>query len=75
MKEFFKYSEEYKYQNILILDKTNLADDLKALIVAVTEAVIATTAYIFLFRAYEKRLITELEDSPNSGSGFDGILV
>jgi len=42
------------------LDKTNLSDDVKALIVAVAEACFATAGYIFLFRVYEKRRIHEL---------------
>ena len=43
-----------------LLDKTNLHDDTKALIVAITEATAVTACYIFLFRAYEKRRIHEL---------------
>ncbi len=43
-----------------ILDRTNLSNDVNALIVAVAEAFIATTGYIFLFRAYDKRRIPEL---------------
>ena len=44
----------------LILDKTNLPVDVKALIVAVAETFIATTGYILFFRAYDKRRIHEL---------------
>ncbi len=43
-----------------ILDKTNLHDDAKAFIVAVAEAFIATSGYIFVFRLYDKRRIHEL---------------
>ena len=43
-----------------ILDKTNLSNDLKALMVAVADAFIATTGYVFLFRMYDKRPIHEL---------------
>ena len=43
-----------------ILGQTNFPDDLKALIVAVAEAFVATISYILLFRAYEKRRIDEL---------------
>lgn len=43
-----------------ILDKTNLPGDGKVLIVAVAEALIATTAYILFFRVYDKRRIQEL---------------
>jgi membrane protease YdiL (CAAX protease family) len=57
----------------LILDKTNLSDDAKALIVAVAEAFIATTGYIFLFRVYDKRRIHELSAAlfiDNAVKGF-----
>ena len=56
-----------------ILDKTNLSNDGKAFIVAVAEAFIATTGYILLFRAYDKRRIHELSAEkliPNSLIGF-----
>jgi len=56
-----------------ILDKTNLPDDKKALTVAVAEAFIATTGYIFLFRIYDKRPIHELSASAffnNATVGF-----
>jgi hypothetical protein len=43
-----------------ILDKTSLSNDVKALIVAVAEAIVATTGYIFVFRSYDKRRIHEL---------------
>jgi len=43
-----------------MLDKTNLSDDVKALIVSVAEACFATAGYIFLFRVYDKRRIYEL---------------
>src|SRR4051812_10934338 len=43
-----------------MLDKTNLSDNVKALIVAVVEACFATAGYIFLFRVYDKRRIHEL---------------
>jgi len=56
-----------------MLDKTNLPDDKKALTVAVAEAFIATTGYIFLFRIYDKRPIHELSTSTffnNATVGF-----
>ena len=56
-----------------ILDKPNLPDDKKALTVAVAEAFIATTGYIFLFRIYDKRPIHELSASAffnNATVGF-----
>ena len=62
-----------------IVDKTNLPDDVKSLIVAVAEAFIATAGYIFLFRAYDKRHIHELSATafiPNAVIGFlTGILL
>ena len=42
-----------------ILDKTKLSDDLKRLIVALTQAFVATQGYIFLFRSYDKRRVRE----------------
>ena len=56
-----------------ILDKTNLPDDKKALTVAIAEAFIAATGYIFLFRIYDKRPIHELSASTffnNATVGF-----
>ena len=58
-----------------ILDKTNLPDDGKALIVAVAEAVIATTAYILFFRAYDKRRIHELSTKKILINGVMGFLI
>ena len=43
-----------------LLDKTSLSNDIKALIVGVAEASIATIGYIFIFTLYEKRRIDEL---------------
>lgn len=63
----------------LILDKTIFSDDLKALIVALTQAFIATQGYIFLFRAYDKRQVRELHPVlflDNAVTGFmTGILL
>lgn len=42
------------------LDRTNFPNGVKDLVAAVTEASIVTAAYIFVFRAYEKRHIHEL---------------
>ena len=56
-----------------ILDKTNLPDEIKALIVSVAEAFIATIGYISLFRMYDKRPIYELSASTffnNATVGF-----
>ena len=58
-----------------MLDKTNLSNDVKALLVAVAEAFIATTAYIFLFRAYDKRRIHELSAATFSNSAVIGFLI
>ena len=57
----------------LMLDKTNLSNDVKALIVAVAEAFITTTAYIFLFRRYEKRRIDELSTATFIDNAFIGL--
>src|SRR5215831_10336416 len=57
-----------------ILDKTNLSDDVKALITAVAEAFIATIGYIFLFRAYDKRRIHELSAATFFDNAFIGFL-
>jgi len=43
-----------------LLDKTRLSDNSKNIIVAVLESGIALLAYIFLFKPYEKRKISEL---------------
>jgi uncharacterized protein len=56
------------------LDRTNLADDTKALIVAAAEACIATAGYIFLFRAYDKRRIHELSKEKLSANAITGFL-
>jgi len=58
----------------LMLDKTNLSNDVKALIVAVAEAFITTTAYIFLFRRYDKRRIDELSTATFIDNAFIGLL-
>jgi membrane protease YdiL (CAAX protease family) len=54
-----------------VLDKTNLSDDVKALIVAGSEACFATAGYIFLFRVYDKRRIHEL----SAATFFDNALI
>ena len=57
----------------LVLDKTNLSDAVKALIVSVAQAFIATAGYIFVFRVYEKRRIHELSAAlfmKNATMGF-----
>ena len=57
-----------------ILDETNLSNDAKALIVAVAEAFITTTAYIFLFRAFDRRPIHELSGALFITNGVIGFL-
>src|SRR5882724_6853988 len=47
----------------LSLDKMNLTDNLKNIIVAVVESGIVVSGYILLFRVYEKRQINELSVS------------
>jgi membrane protease YdiL (CAAX protease family) len=44
----------------LLLDKTQLSDDLKNLIIGIIESFVALLSYILLFRFYEKRKIKEL---------------
>lgn len=44
----------------LLLDKTNLSENIKNIIIAIADSVVAVTAYILLYRKYEKRHITEL---------------
>lgn len=58
-----------------MLDKTNLPEDEKALIIAVAEAIIATAGYIFLFRAYDKRRINELSAASFINSAMIGFLI
>lgn len=58
-----------------LLDKTNLSDNAKALIIAVAEATVAVTGYIFLFRAYDKRPIQELEAAKLGKYATAGFLI
>ncbi|HTS44524.1 MAG TPA: CPBP family intramembrane glutamic endopeptidase [Puia sp.] len=56
-----------------LLDKTQMTFNSKNLIIAALNSGIALVAYIFLFRFYEKRKITELSRSAlpgNAGAGF-----
>jgi len=56
-----------------LLDKTSAAEDLKNIIIAITESVVALTAYVILFKTYEKREISELSLSTfgsNATTGF-----
>lgn len=57
-----------------LLDRTSLSNDTKAIIVAVAEACIATAAYIFLFRAYDKRRIDELSTKRFLNNAIIGFL-
>ena len=62
-----------------LLDKTSLSNDIKALIVTIAEAFIATIGYISIFRLYEKRQIHELSAKlfvNNASIGFlSGVLL
>ena len=62
-----------------LLDKTSLSNDIKALIVTIAEAFIATLGYILIFRLYEKRQIHELSAKlfvSNASIGFlSGVLL
>ncbi len=44
----------------LLLDQTQLTDDLKNIIIAIADAIVALLSYFFLFRFYEDRKIKEL---------------
>jgi len=58
----------------LSLDKTQLTDNTKNMIVAVSDAVIAMLGYILLFRVYEKRRIKELSASTFGKNAIVGFL-
>src|SRR6187455_749557 len=56
-----------------LIDKTQLSDDFKNIIVAIVESFLAVACYILLFRYYEKREIKELSASTflkNAVAGF-----
>jgi len=57
----------------LLLDKTNLTDNIKNIIVAVADSVMAVSGYMLLFKIYDKRRVTELSApafSKNAIIGF-----
>ena len=56
-----------------LLDRTSLSGNAKNIIISLANSAIALTAYILLFRFYEKRKITELRISSfltNAAAGF-----
>lgn len=57
-----------------LLDKTNLSSDTKAVTTAITEAITAVAAYIFLFRVYDKRQINELSRAKFINVAITGFL-
>lgn len=57
----------------LLLDKTQLTDDSKNIIIAIADATIALVSYIFLFKTYEKRRIKELSLSTFGKNAIIGI--
>jgi len=63
----------------ILLDKTSLSNDIKALIVTIAEVFLATIGYILIFRLYEKRKIHELKATlflSNASIGFlSGVLL
>lgn len=63
----------------ILLDKTSLSNDIKALIVTIVEAFSATIGYFLIFRLYEKRQIHELRAKlfvSNASIGFlSGVLL
>jgi len=56
----------------LLLEMTQLNDDAKNVIIAISDAAIALLSYIFLFRVYEKRQIKELSSSTFSKNAMIG---
>ena len=58
----------------VLLDKTNLSNDIKAVMTAIAEAVIAVVTYIVLFRGYDKRQIHELNRSKFINNAIPGFL-
>jgi len=58
-----------------VLDKTNLPNDVKSLIVSVVEAFVTSTTYIFMFRAYDKRRIRELSAATFVNNAVKGLLI
>jgi membrane protease YdiL (CAAX protease family) len=58
----------------LLLDKTQLNDDTKNLIIAIADVFAALSSYIFLFRYYEKRRIKELSAASFIKNAFIGFM-
>src|SRR5690242_4121038 len=58
----------------LILDKINFTNGVRAIIVSVAEAFIATISYIFIFKLYDKRRIYELSGSLFINNAMIGFL-
>jgi uncharacterized protein len=56
----------------LLLDQTQLTDDLKNIIIAIADAIAALATYIFLFRFYEDRKIKELSLASLSKNAITG---
>ena len=59
----------------LILDRISINSEIKNFIVGIAEAGIALLSYILLFRAYEKRAITELQLSTFGKHALPGFLI
>ena len=56
-----------------LIDKTQFSTDLKNIVIAIVESLVAVTCYVVLFRYYEKRKIRELSASTflkNAMTGF-----
>jgi uncharacterized protein len=58
----------------LLLDQTQLTDDLKNIIIAIADAMAALATYIFLFRFYEDRKIEELSFASLSKNAIMGFI-
>lgn len=58
----------------LILDKTQLTDEIKNAVISITQIICALVVYVSLFRVYEKRKIDELKLSAFPKNAFFGFL-
>jgi CAAX protease family protein len=59
----------------LLLEQTQITDDLKDVIIAILDALAALISYIFLFRFYEERKIKELSLKTFSINAFAGFVI
>ncbi|HMG67257.1 MAG TPA: CPBP family intramembrane glutamic endopeptidase [Chitinophagaceae bacterium] len=57
------------------LDKTNLSDSTKNIVIALVDSFLAVSVYILLFRAYEKRKVNELSAAIFLKNAFFGFAI